>query len=113
MRVAGALCVVVGLALTALVLLLPTQLHISGTSADCGVPIVQSFQHGRKGADLGDYQTETNACITQSRHRALAGGVAGVIVVVGGLVMLGTDAGTSREPVRGEHYRAESKDDDE
>jgi hypothetical protein len=65
MRVAGSLCVVFGLAVAALLFLLPTQLHVLGSSADCGLPIVQSFEQRRQGANLTDDQTETNACLTQ------------------------------------------------
>lgn len=94
-RVAGSLCVVAGLALAALLFLLPTQLHVLGSSVDCGVPVFQAFEplttdSGSSATNANGFTSdEINECIVQSRHRLIAGAVAGGVLAVGGGVMVG------------------------
>lgn len=102
MRVAGALTLITGFVIAAVLALLPVNLTVVGTSINCGVPAVRSFVTPTPGANqpYPNLAPDTaRECVSQSRQRLTAGAVTGGIAVVGGMAMIRAGRPRSRPAV--------------
>jgi hypothetical protein len=97
-KVAGALTTVIGILLGAVLLLLPVQITVLGTTGSCGLPFAEAFQPLDDNSTID--ATLTNECIQESKQRALLAIAAGVILVCGGLVLYGIGAHQAAQQTR-------------
>lgn len=89
MKTAGIIVLIAGLAVGALLALIPTSVSVLGISGSCGPPALRVLVTESESGDDFD-QALVDQCVQQSWMRLLAGGVVGGGVAIAGLVMLTT-----------------------
>jgi hypothetical protein len=86
-RIAGALTIIAGVLVGAVLLLLPTQVTVLATSVSCGLPVETAARDAIVIGDNTDTALE-NECIENSRNRMILGIAAFMILTLGGVAML-------------------------
>lgn len=89
MKVAGALAIVIGAIITALLWIMPTSFAVFGTTVNCGMPLVTSILTTVYAPQGDELETAIGrACRNQSYQRVVAGFATGATGLIGGGVML-------------------------
>jgi hypothetical protein len=94
MRVVGSVLIILGLAAATVLLLLPTHVTVLGTTGDCGAPIVRVLSHDQ--SDDTNTQALINECRSQSWPHVIAGGIVGLVGIIGGILMVTAGAASLR-----------------